>query len=307
MSTIVLVHALGSSSRAWQPQVAALGERHKVIAPDLPGHGAEPGPFGLEPAAFAIADLIAHEPEPVHLVGISVGATVAMLAALDDPARIAGLVLSGGTAHAPGVALQRNLMRLMPTGLIAALMSGMYAGGRPDRKPQAAKDLRTAGKRAFTTGLTELAALDLRPELAGLDVPTLVLCGTKDKDNLKPAEELATTIPGAHLDTIPDAGHIWNLQFPDLFTAKLTEFIAQLATAQRAGSGVVGRPLPVRSRASIAARSARSFSRFNQRLYAMTSDSGRYLSPSITSAVASRSSVLLPGRSQVWQTSTTPP
>jgi 3-oxoadipate enol-lactonase len=225
MSVIVLVHALGSSARAWQPQVAALAERHKVLAPDLPGHGEAPGPFGLEPAAFAVAELIAAEPEPVHLVGISVGATVAMLAALDDPARIASLTLSGGTAHAPGVALQRNLMRLMPTGMIAALMSGMYAGGRPDRKSQAKADLRTAGKRAFVTGLTELAALDLRPRLADLKTPALILCGTKDKENIASARELAEALPNAHLDLIPEAGHIWNLQFPDLFTAKLTEFI----------------------------------------------------------------------------------
>jgi 3-oxoadipate enol-lactonase len=225
MSTIVLVHALGSSARAWRPQVAALGERHKVLAPDLPGHGEAPGPFGLEPAAFAVAELIAAEPEPVHLVGISVGATVAMLAALDDPPRVASLTLSGGTAHAPGIALQRNLMRLMPTGLITALMSGMYAGGRAEYKEQAKEDLRRAGKRAFMTGLAELGALDLRPRLAEFEPPTLVLCGTKDKENIAPAEELAATIPNARLDLVPDAGHIWNLQFPDLFTAKLTEFI----------------------------------------------------------------------------------
>lgn len=226
MTTIVLVHALGSSGRAWQPQVAALGDRHKVLAPDLPGHGETPGPFGLEAAAFEIAELIAAEPDPVSLVGISVGATVAMLAALDDPSRVANLVLSGGTAHAPGVALQRNLMRLMPTGMITALMSGMYAGGRPELKAQAKEDLRTAGKQSFITGLGELATLDLRPRLTDLQVPTLVLCGEKDKENLEPAEELAATIPNARLETIPEAGHIWNLQFPDLFTEKLTEFIA---------------------------------------------------------------------------------
>lgn len=225
MTTIVFVHALGSSGRAWRPQVEALGDRYQVLAPDLPGHGETPGPFGLEPAAFEIAELIAAEPEPVHLVGISVGATVAMLAALDDPSRVANLILSGGTAHAPGVALQRNLMRLMPTGMITALMSGMYAGGRPELKAQAKADLRTAGKQAFITGLGELAALDLRPRLADLEIPTLVLCGANDRENLKPAVELAAAIPKAGHEVIPEAGHIWNLQFPDLFTAKLTEFI----------------------------------------------------------------------------------
>jgi 3-oxoadipate enol-lactonase len=226
MTTIVLVHALGSSGRAWRPQVEALSGSHKVLAPDLPGHGETPGPFGLEPAAFEIAELIAAEPDPVHLVGISVGATVAMLAALDDPSRVAGLVLSGGTAHAPGVALQRNLMRLMPTGMITALMSGMYAGGRPELKAQAKEDLRTAGKRAFIAGLGELGALDLRSRLADLQIRTLILCGANDKENLKPAEELAAAIPGARHEVIPEAGHIWNLQFPELFTEKLTDFIA---------------------------------------------------------------------------------
>jgi 3-oxoadipate enol-lactonase len=105
-------------------------------------------------------------------------------------------------------------------------MSGMYAGGRPELKAQAKEDLRKAGKQAFMTGLAELGALDLRPRLADFDAPTLVLCGTKDKENIAPAEELAATIPKAHLDLVPDAGHIWNLQFPDLFTAKLQEFIA---------------------------------------------------------------------------------
>jgi pimeloyl-ACP methyl ester carboxylesterase len=224
MATIIFVHALGSSGRAWQPQIAALGDRFKVLAPDLPGHGETPGPFGIEPAAFEIAELIAAEPEPVTLVGISVGASVALLAALDDPSRIAGLVLSGGVAHAPGVALQRNLMRLMPTGLITAIMSGMYAGGRPDYKPQAKEDLRKAGKQAFITGLGELAKLDLRPKLPDLKVPTLVLCGAEDKANLQPARELAATIPEARLEVIPEAGHIWNLQHPDRFNALLTEF-----------------------------------------------------------------------------------
>ena len=226
MATIVFVHALGSSSRAWEPQRAALAERHRVLAPDLPGHGEAPGPFGVERAAFEIADLIAGEPEPVALVGISVGATVAMLAALDDPSRVAGLVLSGGVAHAPGVALQRNLMRLMPTAIITALMSGMYAGGRAEYKTQAKEDLRRAGRQAFITGLGELAALDLRPDLPELTIPTLVLCGADDKENRKPAEELAEAIPAARLEIIENAGHIWNLQHPEAFTAKIEAFTA---------------------------------------------------------------------------------
>ncbi|THV38625.1 alpha/beta fold hydrolase [Glycomyces buryatensis] len=225
MPTIVFVHALGSSSRAWEPQRAALGDQYRVLTPDLPGHGEAEGRFTLDGGADAIGEVIAAESEPVTLVGISVGATVAMLAALAEPDRVSRLVLSGGVAHAPGIAAQRNMMRLMPTGLIVGLMSGMYAGGKAEYKAQAAEDLRRAGKEAFMTGLSQLGELDLRPRLSELTQPALVLCGAKDKENLKPAEALAAGLPNAELKTIPEAGHIWNLRDPDGFNRTLTDFL----------------------------------------------------------------------------------
>ena len=45
---MVLVHAFGSSGRAWAPQVAGLGGRYRAIAPDLLGHGVAAGPFTLD-------------------------------------------------------------------------------------------------------------------------------------------------------------------------------------------------------------------------------------------------------------------
>lgn len=225
MSTIIFVHALGSSSRAWEPQHAGLSDRFRVLAPDLPGHGQMPGRFTLEGAAAGVDDLIKSEPEPVALVGISVGATVAMLAALADPTRVSSLILSGGTAHAPNVGVQRTMMRLMPQALIVKLMSGMYAGGRPEYREQASEDLRTAGKRAFINGLGELGDLDLRPRLTKLRQPALILCGEKDKENIKPAGELATAIPGAERRIVPGAGHIWNLQQPDRFNQTVADFL----------------------------------------------------------------------------------
>ncbi|MEQ4726001.1 alpha/beta fold hydrolase [Nonomuraea sp. B19D2] len=225
MAVIVFMHAFGSSGRAWQPQISQLGDRHRVLAPDLPGHGATPGPFTLERAVASIRAVLRGEAEPVHLVAVSGSVSVALLVALAEPAQVAGLILSGGTARGGGDALQRRMMRLMPEGMIVSILKGMYAGGKAEHLDQAARDLRHAGKATILTGLAELGRLDLRDRLGEIKVPTLVLNGAKDKANLPHAEEIATGVPGAELRVIPNAGHIWNLEQPELFTHTISEFV----------------------------------------------------------------------------------
>lgn len=226
MTAVVLLHAFGSSRRAWQPQRGPLGERYRVLSPDLPGHGAAAGPFSLERAVESVLDAVRGEDEPVHLVAISGSVSVALLAALTEPNRVAGMALSGGAARGRrGDAAQRLLMRMMPEALMVSLLKGMYAGGRPEWIDQAADDLRGAGKGTILTGLTELGRLDLRDRLGELRIPTLVLNGALDKANLARADELAASIPGAELKVVPDAGHIWNLQHPDLFTRTVIDFV----------------------------------------------------------------------------------
>ncbi|GAA2390367.1 alpha/beta fold hydrolase [Nonomuraea africana] len=226
MAAIVFLHAFGSSGRAWQPQILQLGDRHRALAPDLPGHGATPGPFSLERAVASVRELIQDEPEPVHLVAISGSVIVALLTALAEPDRVAGLILSGGTARGRrGDAVQRVMMRLMPEGMIVNILKGMYSGGKAEHLDQAVQDLRRAGKATVLTGLAELGRLDLSDRLGEIKAPTLVLNGAKDKANLSHAEEIAGGIAGATLRVVPEAGHIWNLEQPDLFTRTVVEFV----------------------------------------------------------------------------------
>lgn len=225
MATIVLLHAFGSSHRAWQPQLDLLGTEHRLLTPDLPGHGDTPGPFSLESAVRAsLPD------EPAHLVAVSGSVSVALLVALEAPDRVASLTLSGGAARGYGAdAVQRVLMGLMPEKMIVGILRDMYAGGRPEWQEQAAEDLRRAGKRAILTGLRELGRLDLRDRLGEIKVPALVLSGAADKANVPRAQELANALPDAEVRIVPDAGHIWNLQHPELFTETVRKFVEKAA------------------------------------------------------------------------------
>ncbi|MEU7900212.1 alpha/beta fold hydrolase [Nonomuraea sp. NPDC049152] len=228
MSTFVVIHAFGSGPRAWQPQIDALGAEHRIVAPELPGHGDTPGPLTLDRATAAIGEVIAAEPEPVHLVGISGGGTVALLTALAVQERLAGLVVSGASARPGGTdAVQRAVMGLLPAGVLVGMFKGMYSGGRPEYLVTAVEDLRRAGRQTLLAGLRELGGVDLLPRLGEIGVPTLVLSGEKDKPNIAHARQIAAAVPGAELRLVPDVGHLWNLEQPELFSRTLTDFAAK--------------------------------------------------------------------------------
>jgi len=226
MAAIVLVHAFGSSSRAWEPQVRALGDRHRVIAVDLPGHGDAPGPFTLDRAVETVRAAVGGAGEPAFLVGLSGGVAVCLLAYLQGGSPVGGLVLSGGYARVPrAFAVQRAVTRALPEPVLARGMRRALSGGAPAYAAMAAEEFRRCGKATFVSALDALVGLDLRPRLGEVDVPTLVLCGTKDRPNVPLSRELAKGIPGAELRLVVDATHLWNLQQPELFTETLARFV----------------------------------------------------------------------------------
>jgi len=233
VSTIALVHAFGSSGRAWAPQVAGLGDRHAVLTPDLPGHGGAPGPFTLRGAVESVVAAIDGAGGTAHLAGISGGAVVALLTCLDQPDRVSSLALSAGIAHPPRwFGLQRAMVRIIPEPLLARLLRGQLSGGRAGHAQAAEDDVRRCGKRTFLTGLRELAGIDLRPRLREVAVPTLVLCGSEDRPNIPLSRELAAGIAGAELEIVPGANHLWSLQQPEAFNRILGAFVERAAAAR---------------------------------------------------------------------------
>lgn len=230
----MLLPPAGSTSRIWRWQRGGLSERFAVLTPDLPGHGAVPGPFTFDRAVAEVGRQIDAAPGPVHLCGLSLSATVAVLTCLAEPSRVRSLVLSGGIAHPPPLlAIQRALVAAMPERLITRLLT-LQLGPTLSRLPEAERaetiaagvtDFRAAGKRTYQDSLRELARTDLRDRLPQVKVPTLVLCGERDKPSLPGARELAGRIPDAELRVIPDARHYWNVEYPDLFNRTLADFV----------------------------------------------------------------------------------
>jgi len=98
--TVVLIHGNVSSAGFWEPLMDHLGDRYRVLAPDMRGFGAtEPAAIdatrGLRDLSDDLHALLEAQgvTTPVYLVGWSAGAGVVMQFAIDHPTRVAGLVL----------------------------------------------------------------------------------------------------------------------------------------------------------------------------------------------------------------------
>ncbi|MGI9414313.1 MAG: alpha/beta fold hydrolase, partial [Hyphomicrobiales bacterium] len=80
---VVMLHSCASTGAQWHGITEQLTSKHRVVTPDLPGHGGSTalpltGPNSLGAEAAVVLDLIERLDEPVHLVGHSYGAAIAV-------------------------------------------------------------------------------------------------------------------------------------------------------------------------------------------------------------------------------------
>lgn len=176
---------------------------------------------------LAVADAIGAD--RVHLMGGSLGATIAQVAAIHHADRIASLTLLSAMSGAklrlarPRIRTVLKSMKLMRVPPVDAEAAGrqwvelLRMLGTPDH-PVDEEHWFAAGKLAFERGLypqgsvrhtlAQLGARDLRQQLAALDIPTLVVQGEADPMmSWRAAKIVADAIPGAKFLLLPGVGH----------------------------------------------------------------------------------------------------
>jgi pimeloyl-ACP methyl ester carboxylesterase len=237
---ILLLHGSGVSARSWTFQLQNLGHALRVLAVDLPGHG-ESDPIGamtLDGYADAARSLLdALGTGPVLAAGHSLGGAVAQLLAARHPQMVRGLVLLSTCAKLPerGGFLQR-FYRCLP-GFIQKILFFSTAKKilfSPFASRQAMalgmEELRACRPETILKDLTAAQAMDLREVAQKLRVPTLILCG--DRDKLTPpalSKQLSELIPGSRLLTVEAAGHMLPLEAPGLVNQEILNFVNLVA------------------------------------------------------------------------------
>jgi len=249
---VVLVHAGVADRRMWSDLAAVLAAEHRVIRHDVRGAGETlppGGPWSHHTDLLALLDelLITR----AHMVGASMGAGIAVEAALARPGVVASLVLV-----APGGALFDGTpasFRPIWKAEIEALDRGDVEGAvevnlrawvdGPRRTPDSVDPELRAFVGRMQREAFELPEWDpeVAPEhelsppaavrLRELRCPILVVVGDADDPAiLEVAERIVAEAPRARLVVLPDAGHMLTLEHPATFQDLLTDFLDEVAS-----------------------------------------------------------------------------
>jgi pimeloyl-ACP methyl ester carboxylesterase len=242
---VVLLHAFPLSSRMWDPQIAALRDRHRVVAPDYRGFGESDLGDGQYTIELFVDDLLevldALGLERVTACGLSMGGYVLLRALERAPERFRAVVLADTRSQADDDASKlgraATLKSLKTNGLeaFAEQFSGKLLGpttlarGAGLREDVAAM-IRRNRVLAVGGALLALAArTDTTEALRRLAVPALILVG--EEDAITPpahSRAMSDAAPGAKLVQIAGAGHMSNIESPEAFNRALLGFLEEV-------------------------------------------------------------------------------
>lgn len=236
---LLLLHAWPLDARMWDGQRAVAPREVALVAPNLPGFG------GSEPAGDVMTMTAAAERALAEMdeagigralvCGLSLGGYVAFELWRRARDRVGGLVLAntravgdsdeaaaGRRALAERLRSEGNVLADDPPPLLAEdapdEVAGQVRGWIADQPAE-----------AIAAALLGMAARpDSTPDLATIDVPTLVVTSTRDR-LIAPevSAEMARGIPGARLETLEGAGHLTNVEAPDAFDALLLDHLSR--------------------------------------------------------------------------------
>lgn len=244
---VVLLHGFPLSRDLWHETAAALARSgHRVVLPDLRGHGSTPpgqGPATMEAQAADVGRLADRLGLARFVLGgHSMGGYVALEFVHERPKRVAGLVLVHTRAepdaaqarskrHAAAEQVGRRGVEPLAQRMSERMLSPATRRDRPEIRERIRNLILATSPRGVADALEGMAARpDQRPRLGAISCPTLVVAGADDE--LVPfasARALAQGVPDARLETLPDVGHLAMWEAPAPFARLLTEWLATVS------------------------------------------------------------------------------
>lgn len=237
---VVLLHGLGGTRTAWEPQLRGLADRFRCIAWDMPGYGAS-APLArmtLPAIADSLAGLLdTLELETADLVGLSFGGMHALQMAVRHRPRVRRLVLADTS---PAFGLDGTDPEEWKAARLAAIDRGRspaeIAGDVLDAvcatelAPAVRRELVASFGRIPTTGFRAavecLPHHDVRHELTRIDCPALVIVGSADRETpVEYARALAAGLADSRLEILEGVGHLSPSEAPERFNTLVGEFL----------------------------------------------------------------------------------
>lgn len=241
---IVLIHGFTFDMRTWDAQVEVLSQFFQVVRYDLRGFGRSSLPRGpyshVEDLQVLIQSLSLSAPV---LIGLSLGANIALTYALENPGIVRALILASpglpgfawsedrppdaaaAIAKSHGVKAARRFW--LDHQLFASLRRFPSAFARVCRMVQDYSGWHWRGENPTT----QASFIDRLSECTS---PTLVMSGSLDVPGYRQiATKLSRDIPGAVLLTFANAGHVLNEEDPAGFLGAILDFVGRISTASK--------------------------------------------------------------------------
>ena len=248
--TVLLSSGLGGAGAFWQPQLARLCERCRVVTYDQRGTGQSAGPLPDPYSVGSMADDVIEILDALgighcHFVGHALGGLIGLDLALRRPARVGSLVLVNAWAEGNPHTMRcfdvrKDLLRIGPEAYVRAQPLFLYpAPWLAQNAPRLAHEHEHAvahfqGTETLLRRIAALLAFDVAHRLGEIGCPTLVMAARDDM--LVPwtaSEALAAGIPGARLSVVAEGGHGCTVTEADAFNATLCGFLAEQDASPR--------------------------------------------------------------------------
>ena len=209
MAAKIFVHGSGHKAASWEKTISYITDSEGIVCPNLSSilEGKE---ASYENLYSSFVKYCSEMDGQIHLCGLSLGGILALNFALDFPQKVKTLVLIGTPYKVPKAAFgfQNVIFRFLPNSVFETMAF--------DKKD------------TFALGNT-MKNLDFSDKVKNVKCPTLILCGKKDRANLKSAVFLSQNIRNAELKIIENTGHVVNEENPKALADILTEYYSMNA------------------------------------------------------------------------------
>jgi len=246
---VVLLHAIATCSELWAAQIPVWSQFARILAVDLPGHGASaprPQINSLDQYAHALAELLASAGiEDVSIVGLSFGGMIGQAFALNYPQRVRSLVLSNTSARTPAAmqetwsrrkehAAAHGMQEQVAT-TIERWFTPQFRENAPLHVERVANMIRRTTYEGYAAAIEAIRGLDLLDRLSTIEVPVLVVGGKQDAAvTPQTVESLAQRVPKARTLLLDGAAHLANIEQPIAFTESVGHFLRATMVGSKA-------------------------------------------------------------------------
>lgn len=239
---VVFMHGIGGNKRNWHDNLPYFAKHFQAVAWDARGYGESDdyeGPLNFASYADDLVRVLDHfGAERAHIVGLSMGGRIAMDFGERYPSRLGALVLCAthrGFSHFSDEK-KREFIRLRKEPLvnggepqdIAVPVAKTLIGPRAseDAFAKLVDSMKRLHKESYIKSVEATVMSDSHSKLHEIQVPTLVVVGSEDKlTTPEIAEEICKQVPDSTLVTIEGAGHLVNIEEPELFNAAVCGFL----------------------------------------------------------------------------------